>query len=137
MVTEGKQCSERVSHDDWGHTHQCPRGAKVIRNGKLYCKIHDPEYIAGKEAERTAKFDAEWAAKKATWELQNTAIRACKKINPENPQAVAESIEGLVEAVEAYEDTLNLLIFQHPDDKILATQMYQVIKVLAKVREVK
>lgn len=96
-----KQCSARVSRDDWGHTHQCEKKAIVERGGKPYCKIHDPEYIKAKDDERRAKFDKEWAEEKAYRELQNTAIRACKSINPDNPLAVAQSITDLYEALKA------------------------------------
>jgi len=94
-----ERCSERVSYDSWGHTHQCENKAVVVRDGKQYCKIHDPEYIKEKEAKHTAKFNKEWADKKARRELESTAIRACKSINPDNPIAVAESIQDMYKAL--------------------------------------
>lgn len=55
------QCSEWVFSgarlDVRGH--QCVKPFAVERDGKLYCKIHDPEYVARKRAEQ----DARWKAK--------------------------------------------------------------------------
>lgn len=49
-----KQCSERVSTDSW-HYKQCERDAVVERDGKAYCKQHDPEHIKELSAKREAK----------------------------------------------------------------------------------
>jgi len=53
-------CSVRVApNTQWGafQQHQCNNKAVVERDGKWYCKIHDPEYIKQKDAERQAKRD--------------------------------------------------------------------------------
>jgi len=55
-----KQCSVMVApNDKWGafHQSQCLKKAVIERGGKYYCKIHDPEYIKMKDAERQAKRD--------------------------------------------------------------------------------
>ena len=93
------QCSAQVIYDSWCHTHQCEKRAKVTRNGKPYCTIHDPEYIAKKDAEGTAKYYAKSTSERAKRELVSTAVSACKAINPDNPMAVAESISDLYEAL--------------------------------------
>ncbi len=120
MYTKGEQCSARVSHDDWGHTHQCERRAVVEQDGKAYCKVHDPEYIKTKDAERTAKWDKEWAEKGAYQELQNTAVRACKSINPNNPLAVAQSITDFYEALKAMLKDQNSALARDKGRKALA-----------------
>ncbi len=51
--------------------------------------------------------------------------------NKANAHLIAAS-KDMYEALKGYQDTLNTLIFAHPDDKILAAKMYQVVKVLAK-----
>ncbi len=54
------ECSVMVSPNDrWGAFHQsrCQKKAVVERDGKWYCKIHDPEYIKQKDTERKAKRD--------------------------------------------------------------------------------
>jgi len=98
-MEKDKQCSYDVIYDSWCHTHKCQKKAVVERDGKFYCKIHDPEYVKAKDEARTAKWDKEWAEKKAYMELQNTAVRACKELNPDNPLAVAQSIKEMVEFI--------------------------------------
>jgi len=51
------QCSEEVWFDNW-HKSQCSKKVVVERDGKPYCKIHDPEYIRVKEAKRKASYEA-------------------------------------------------------------------------------
>jgi len=53
-----KQCSVRVAPSEaWGafNIHRCRNKAIVERNGKSYCKIHDPEYIKQKDIDREEK----------------------------------------------------------------------------------
>jgi len=52
-----QQCSEQVWYDAW-HKKQCEKKAIVQRDGKWYCKVHDPEYIKQKDTERQAKYEA-------------------------------------------------------------------------------
>lgn len=89
-------------------TNQCNKKGKVIRNVKLpngqykdkvYCTIHDPEYIKEKQRKRTAKWNKEWEEKTARSNLTSTAVKACKKINPDNPQAAAEALPDFYEAL--------------------------------------
>jgi len=47
------RCSARVSIDSWRFG-QCSRKAIVERDGKWYCKIHDPEYIKTKDEKYTS-----------------------------------------------------------------------------------
>ena len=52
------KCSVKVSGvGQWGafNQHKCEKPAVVEHGGKWYCRIHDPEYIKGKDAEREAK----------------------------------------------------------------------------------
>ena len=78
---------------------QCTKNAVVERNGKHYCKIHDPERVKAKAAERQAKFDKELEEMRVNSKLRTTAANACTSINPDNPQAVAESIGAMYEAL--------------------------------------
>ncbi len=51
------QCSVRVApNTQWGafQQHQCYKKATIIRDGKPYCKIHDPEYIKQKDTKMEA-----------------------------------------------------------------------------------
>ena len=55
-MTTQQRCEERVSRQgDYWHTYQCSREAVVERNGKWYCKVHDPQYRAQKQKVRDAK----------------------------------------------------------------------------------
>ena len=58
MNEKNERCSAQVSLDSW-HYGQCSRKATVMRDGKYYCRIHDPEYIKAKDEEREAKYRAE------------------------------------------------------------------------------
>lgn len=99
MYTKGEQCSAKVyDGSGFGRFYPCKNKAVIERNGMPYCKIHDPEYIEAKRRAREEKWEKEWAEKKSYMKLQNTAVRACKSINPNNPLAVAESISDLYEA---------------------------------------
>ena len=44
---------------------RCGRGAAYEHNGKFFCKTHHPPTLAAKAAERSAKWRAEWDAKRA------------------------------------------------------------------------
>lgn len=53
--------------------HQCTRLGIVVREGKWYCKQHDPVEVQAKDAIRQKKWEDEWAAKDKQWKLQSTA----------------------------------------------------------------
>ena len=59
----GQKCSERV-HDKgrWPSFHQCPRPGSVERDGKFYCKQHDPVAVRSKRDARDAKWESDWNA---------------------------------------------------------------------------
>lgn len=52
-----KQCCKMLYKDIWLPT-KCSRKAIVERDGKAYCKIHDPEYIKRKDEEIRKKREA-------------------------------------------------------------------------------
>lgn len=58
-------CCGRISIGIFSGSKICGKTAKFDRNGKHYCKTHDPVTIAEKEAIKTAAWKAEWAAKDA------------------------------------------------------------------------
>lgn len=65
-MTETKYCSERVTgYGQYGlfHLSYCRNIAVVEREGRLYCRVHDPEYIKVKEAKKKAKRIAEGCPK--------------------------------------------------------------------------
>jgi hypothetical protein len=46
------QCSQMVFGVGGWYSHHCAKRPKVIRDGKKYCTVHDPEYIKAKEEEK-------------------------------------------------------------------------------------
>lgn len=69
-----ERCSETVPTQGLlMHYHCCQKPVTVIRNGKPYCKIHDPEYVKGKLAERMARYEKEWKEKSDNFRLQQVA----------------------------------------------------------------
>jgi hypothetical protein len=63
----GKTCCAPISMAHGWRFRDCGAAAKVERDGKFYCKRHDPVAIAAKHAARSAKWEAEWKAKREGW----------------------------------------------------------------------
>jgi hypothetical protein len=63
MTTEKHRCCGRTYKGFYGSA--CGRNAKVERNGKWYCGMHDPVAIAEKREARNKEFDLKWAAERA------------------------------------------------------------------------
>lgn len=65
----------------WGafHSHQCEKRAVVTRNGKRYCKIHDPEYVKAKGEERTKRWEAQHKADRIA-HSGTYLLGICKKV---------------------------------------------------------
>ena len=100
-ITEKHQCSVKV-WDDRSFSWQCLKPAKVERDGKWYCSIHDPEYIKAKNKAREEEWERKVQARNAGWErdsIARTAYDQCLLINPDNPLAVAENIGAIYEAL--------------------------------------
>ena len=53
------QCSQRVSDSTGLYYHQCHKKAVVEREGRLYCKVHNPEYIKEKRRKEQEKYNKE------------------------------------------------------------------------------
>lgn len=60
-----ERCVARVYSGSSFGGHSCQRPSKVERNGKWYCGIHDPEYVAAKRATQEELWRAKWAIKDA------------------------------------------------------------------------
>jgi hypothetical protein len=55
------KCSESVRGGGmWPSFHQCSREGKVVREGKAYCKTHDPVLLQERMADREKKWRDEW-----------------------------------------------------------------------------
>ncbi len=62
------------------HYHNCRNQAKVNREGKPFCIVHDPVRLKKKNDERVKKWDAEWARKERLWELEARANKLLKRL---------------------------------------------------------
>lgn len=62
------------------HFHQCLNKVKVVRNGKSYCAIHDPERVAKLRKQRESKWAAEWKVKEAAWARDEQRRRLFSKM---------------------------------------------------------
>lgn len=71
MTAPKHQCSTRVYGRFRGSN--CSKAAKIERNGKWYCGVHDPEKVAARAAKRTEEFEAGWAIRKARMKLEAAA----------------------------------------------------------------
>ena len=96
MITKGEQCSKQIPNDSWGfYYHSCSKKAVVERDGKLYCKIHDPEYIQAKQEKANVK----WQKESREISASRIALAACKEIKPEHPELVAQNIKDMYEII--------------------------------------
>lgn len=57
MTTEAKTCCRSTWTGRW--INHCHNKAKVERDGKWYCGIHDPEAVKQKRDKRNAAYEAE------------------------------------------------------------------------------
>ena len=75
---------------------QCLKMAIVIRNGKAYCKIHDPEYIKAKDKERNAKWDKERAERYAKWDREELIEGIFEGIDTETIRVNIDKYKAIV-----------------------------------------
>ena len=93
------KCCERVwSKTTFPKLSPCSFTAKVERDGKPYCKIHDPVFIASKREKMLEKVDREIAESMARHEIDKKRFEAYAATYGQGiaPAAVA----GLLEALE-------------------------------------
>jgi len=96
MITKGEQCSKQIPNDSrYLHYRSCSKRAVVERGGKLYCRIHDPEYIQAKQEKANIK----WQKESREIIASKIALAACKEINPEHPELVAQNIKEMYEII--------------------------------------
>ena len=95
-VLDPKGCQTRIYGDrvtEW----QCQKKPVVTRDGKLYCKIHDPEYIKAKNKARDEKFNSYWADRNAQHELSGAREKATlglslEELNQVTPDMIRQII---------------------------------------------
>lgn len=66
----GAKCSAKFWPRGAWHARSCNNDAKVIRDGKHYCRSHDPEAIKKRIAKRDAKYQEGQAKRAEAWQRQ-------------------------------------------------------------------
>jgi hypothetical protein len=142
MMPQDERCQGRVWDSDGFYSHQCSRRAIVERDGKRYCKIHDPEYKAQKNKERHEKWEREYQERKKIQQendrvdnIKDIAYKACISINKDNPQAVADGIEGMYEALYFVRDVLDTMKLTNKTREKIYRAQTKIITALSQVEE--
>lgn len=84
-------CFQKVAAAGGFQFHNCSRKVSVVRDGKAYCKIHDPVYVSEKTARKHAKWEAEDELKEAKWSLRDAAVGSYEKHCGEKARELAEA----------------------------------------------
>ena len=74
-----KGCQTSI-YQDRGSSYQCSIKPIVERDGKLYCKIHNPEYIKEKHAKLRIKWNKKAEIRHQRLELSMARSRATEEI---------------------------------------------------------
>ena len=69
-----QRCEERVYKGGFPN-YQCQKLAVVQRGDKWFCRVHDPEYIAEKNAKKNAALYIKWDREKAETARQQRRVR--------------------------------------------------------------
>lgn len=100
MVADKIRCSKQVyPNDRWGsfHGHQCIITKNIVmRDGKPYCKIHDPVKEAAKQKERQKKWEEENKKEKEDYRRQKAMIQACQDVSTKILETI--NVSRLLEA---------------------------------------
>ena len=95
------QCSKQI-YANWSR-HPCSRKGIVEREGKFYCKQHDPVRIKDQEEKQNRKWDQEWAEAKAKRDHINACVRAIESIGGD-PGIVGELVSRSRQVIQRFSD---------------------------------
>ncbi len=101
------QCVESVVHYEfgWPEVHRCHRDGSVERNGKWYCKTHDPVAIDQRYADKQTIWKQKSDKEYEIFNRQNAEHKACEGIPTE---ALEEGvIQEMVELCKVLVDDRN------------------------------
>jgi hypothetical protein len=78
VVTKDMECCAEVNGRGWYGADgwcraKCHRAGSVERDGKLYCRTHDPVAVEKRETEAKAKREERWKGLEDKW-LRNKAV---------------------------------------------------------------
>lgn len=110
-----EQCSATI----WGERVQswhCQRKAVVIRDGKPYCKIHDPEYIKAKRKEREAKWEAEGVERDKAWHRKQLITDIFRDIDTTTIEQNISKYKSALDLYEALKELLEWAELSYGDD---------------------
>ncbi len=71
-------CKQILNAGMWSSYHQCSRKSVVERDGKHYCKIHDPVLRSEKQAATHAKWSEEMEKKQRAFDRTKAMQSACE-----------------------------------------------------------
>lgn len=100
----GKTCCEKIPYAHGWHFRTCGAAAKTERDGKFYCKRHDPVAVQAKREARDIKWRNEYAAKMSKWDHEKR-LTAAKDMVIESVRAATEQ-RGSWDAVSEAMDVL-------------------------------
>jgi len=99
-MSDKKQCCVKVNDTGtWSDTHRCTRSATVERDGKWYCKIHDPEYRREKFAKSHEKFKLAHEQNKKR-ELARAYRTVAQDQNKNHETIFGQVADGIADALE-------------------------------------
>ena len=79
-----------------GWNHQCSKKPIVERDGKLYCKIHDPKYVTEKRRKWQEEYDKEWIKKQARWHRAEVIASIFEDISTATIERSISSIKDIL-----------------------------------------
>lgn len=85
-MSDAPRCSRQTYSGGWPRA--CIRAGKVERDGKWYCKQHDPDAVKAKKEARYKKIQAEYDA--------DQKVRAARDAKDAAVQAVIEAVRDYV-----------------------------------------
>jgi hypothetical protein len=89
-------CSETVSRDYYSGG--CSRKGVVKREGKLYCKQHDPVAVEARRKVRDEKWDKEWAESALRNRVEKIALKLYASLK--NMDDLSPEIKELIKITE-------------------------------------
>jgi hypothetical protein len=94
-------CSERVyDNTRYGsfHPHPCNKNAIIVKGNKQYCKIHDPEYVNAKKAERQKAYNDKWDKRERESKIRMQREKIVEELltYPDNSHLLPQSINNLL-----------------------------------------
>lgn len=103
-----QRCCENV-FDGWHH-HPCSRKGVIERDGKWYCKQHDPEAVKARRAASDAKWNREWAITRARGVLMDAKTKLTAACIEREPAELRVELD----AVRAAQSALDELVGEQP-----------------------